>query len=60
MFEKIKFESIFQAIILIVLSIYVFKGDDPDNIKLIIGAFIGVLSNVPKLNYNKSKGDQVK
>lgn len=49
---KLRFEYIFQFIVLIALVAYVFSSKDTDNIKLIIGAFIGVLSNVPK--YNKA------
>lgn len=42
--DKVKFEYIFQLIVLFVLSIYLLKIDQTgDNAKLIIGALIGVL-----------------
>lgn len=55
MLDKIKFEYIFQLIVLLVLSIYLLKIDQTgDNAKLIIGALIGVLGGTTiQKNINK-------
>ncbi len=57
MLEKIKFEYIFQLIVLLVLSTYLLKIDQTgDNAKLIIGALIGVLGGTAIQKNVNNKG----